>query len=147
MKTSAEFKTGRQFIARLLPGKDLIESLREFCEEKGITAGYIPMMIGAVKSMEFYRVNSRHEIIPEKYEGSLELSGQGTIAMKEGELDFHLHVVGATHDQKETIMGHFLSGEIPILIEVVIVEIEGIDMIKQVDQAVFPAPVLFFRDK
>ena len=149
MKTETQFKSGRQFIARLLPGEDLIKTLKEFCVKNQIKAGYIPMMLGALESAELSHVglNSKTDKFVKKYEGPLEYTAQGTIALKNNEPDFHIHMVVGGDNHKLAATGHFLSGKITLLTEVVIIEIVDIEMVKEFDTDIFSNPLLFFKEK
>jgi len=153
LKTNIEFKTGRQFIARLLPGKDLIETLKDFCKEKNIKAAYIPMLIGAVEAIDLIHPDPRpiaakdFKPVSKKYQGPFELTAQGTIAMQDDDYSIHLHAVVGGQEHKLVAMGHFVSGKITILTEVVIIEVADCEMLRQQDNNVFCKPVLFFKPK
>lgn len=151
LKTNIEFKTGRQFIARLLPGKDLIETLKDFCKEKNIKAAYIPMLIGAVESIDLIHPDPRFGVTKEakpvvkNYQGPFELTAQGTIAMQDNDYSIHLHAVVGGQEHNLVAMGHFVSGKITILTEVVITEVADYEMVRVKDDNIFCKPVLFFK--
>lgn len=156
MLYQTQFTPGRQFAARLLPGEDLVESLKNFCSENKITSAYIPMLIGAVELVELIHpdpkpIAGQEKPIVKRYEGPVELTAQGTIATdaESGNLSLHLHAVVGGQEHKLVAMGHFVSGIIAIiiaiLIEVVIIESADKKFVRKIDKSIFTNPVLFFE--
>lgn len=149
-KLSTEFKTGRQFIARFLPGNDLIEELKNFLLKNKIKAAYIPLLLGAVSDVSLNHPKEKFKknevpYILKKYSGRFEFIGQATVATFKKDLSIHLHCTIGGNNHKTLACGHFVSGIIPILMEVVIIELKNEKMTREIDEQVFPLPMLFFK--
>ena len=147
MLTQTQFTPGRQFIARLLPGEDLLENLKKFCQKNNIKSAYIPMLIGALESAELAHPDptDQNKRMVKKYPGPVELTAQGTIATYDNQPAFHIHAVIGSNNHQTCAMGHLLTGKIAILIELVIIEVADTEMIKDYDKTIFPEPLLFFK--
>ncbi len=147
MLTQTQYTPGRQFIARLLPGEDLLDVLKKFCQENTIKSAYIPMLIGALEYAEIAHPDQmdKNKRVIKKYDGPIELTAQGTIATYDNELSFHIHAVIGGNNHQTCAMGHLLSGKIAILIELVIIEVANVEMTKDFDKTVFSEPLLFFK--
>lgn len=153
MQREIQFKPGRQFIARFLPGKDLHEAIIEFCKKNNIKAGYIPMCIGGIKNPEIINPDPKSkgsdaQPVIKKFSSIMEFSASGTIALDtQGNYINHLHIITGGDKHKLICMGHLAAGEIAILTEIVIIEAENIEAVRDIDQGVFPKPLLFFKSK
>lgn len=155
MQREIQFKPGRHFIARFLPGKDLQISIVEFCKKHKIKAGYIPLLQGGLKYADIINPNSvkigeNKKVYPVKkrYNYAMEFVAQGTIALnKKGEYENHIHIVGGGNKHKMLCMGHLVKGEIAILTEIVIIETDGIELIRAIDKGIFDKPLLFFKER
>jgi predicted DNA-binding protein with PD1-like motif len=148
MYFSAEGKQGKTVIARLKPGYDLLQSLSELLIEHHIQAGYIPMLLGGLKnlkliSMTFGENEDHPRDIELEYRQPLEYFGCGTLAQVQGKPSLHIHLSAAQAGNK-TISGHFVSGEIALLTEVVIVELTNVLMTRESDPEVYSLPLLSF---
>ena len=134
-----------------MPGQDLHEAITEFCKKHDIKAGYIPLLQGGLKNAEIINPDTENEskdAVPlvKRYEYTMEFLGQGTIALnKNGEYENHLHVVCGGDKHNLVCMGHLVKGEMAILTEVVFVEAQGIEMVRDMDPGVFSKPLLFFK--
>ncbi len=145
---SAEGRQGKVFVARFKPGQDLRDALNAFCLEKGIKAGYIPVLLGGFKNLKVNAMvqgekDDQPRTVLREYQEPLEYFGCGTVAFADGKPSIHIHLAAAQGNHN-AVGGHLVSGEIVFLTEVVIVEVEGIVMTRQSDPKVFNMPLLHF---
>jgi len=138
----SEGHLSRMFMIRVLPGSDVIEGIREACQQLDIKSCSITSCIGSLQRASFLIAVPMNNKIgagysdPKVLEGPLELlSGQGSIGQEErGEIFIHLH--GVVSDKDGNIYGgHLIKGKNPVLItcEVMVSQIEGIHMIRAYD--------------
>lgn len=120
---AVETNISKTVVARLFPGKDIFEGIREICKSKGVTAGSIVTMLGSLWSVTLVCVTpdptsetGARYFEPITIEGPLELVGaQGMIGLKDGEISVHLHGTVGT-DEMEPIAGHIVdNGSTPVL--------------------------------
>lgn len=133
-----ETTISKTVVARLSPGTDIFEGLREICRNKGIRSGTIVTMLGSLWSATLVCVTPDHTSeIGAKYfppitiEGPLELIGaQGMIGLKDGEISVHLHGTVGT-DEMEPVAGHMVdNGNTRVLatMEIVIQAFSDLDL-------------------
>ncbi|SRR5579884_2552270 len=149
MYLSVEGRQGKTVIARLKPGYDLLQSLGQLLTEHGIQAGYIPVLLGGFKniklvSMTFGDTEDHPQDVELIYREPLEYHGTGTIANVDGKPSLHIHLSAAQAGNK-SLTGHFVSGEIALLTEVVIVELTDVALTRKVDPEVYSLPLLSFE--
>ncbi len=130
-----QYERGRTFVAKLDYGSDLLEELNKICRQENIKTGYI-QVIGAVSSLKygFYDQNSKEYIYTTyAYDESLEIvSCSGNVSIKDEKPFCHIHIV--TSDKKgKCIGGHLVAGTSVFAAEVVIQEILGEDLIRELD--------------
>src|SRR5580765_1404990 len=82
---SAELTIGRTFGVTLEDGDEFFTSLKQFCVERGVRFGYIPMFIGAFRRARVVGTCDPHEAEATMFDASVELShvetvGAGTLA-------------------------------------------------------------------
>lgn len=141
----ASGRLGKVVVARLAPGCELIESIKEICEREGIRHGII---LGGAASLR--RAALRNvRTFPDKWpltdqnriftrlEGPLEmLSISGNISRKEdGEIWVHAHVAIATGTPDSLAFGgHLVEGAYILSTgEISIAELEGVDLTRMRD--------------
>ncbi len=122
---------GKKFwIVRVDPGEDVLISVRNFIQEKGIKQGAIVMGYGTLGKANMHWV--KHNRFPAENlyggrEGGIEIMSMNGIII-EGKP--HIHFTASTAD--ESFGGHLEEGNICyILCEVGIVELEGARMTRQ----------------
>ncbi|MGB7787737.1 PPC domain-containing DNA-binding protein [Methanoregula sp.] len=131
-----EGQLGRVFVVRIDDGEDMLVSLRQFVQDKGVRAGSI-VFLGAL--MEGRMVTGPEEpVIPPvphfvMFEGGWEVFGVGTIYPGEGGPHIHYHAsVGRA--------GHALTGCLRekavtyLIVEAVIYEFTGLSARKEYDE-------------
>lgn len=148
--TFSEGHLSRVVMIRVHPGSDIIEGIEEVCQNLGIKCGAITCCIGSLQRASLLIAVPMNNKIgagysdPKVIKGPLEfLSGQGTIGQEEGgEIFIHLH--GVISDKDGNVHGgHLIKGKNPVLItcEVVLIQVEGIHMIRvhdpEVDMKIF----------
>ncbi len=130
-----QYERGRTFVAKLDYGSDLLEELNKICRQENIKTGYI-QVIGAVSSLKygFYDQSNKEYIYTTyAYDESLEIvSCSGNVSIKDEKPFCHIHIV--TSDKKgKCIGGHLVAGTSVFAAEVVIQEILGEDLIRELD--------------
>jgi len=131
-----EGQLGRVFVVRIDDGEDMLVSLRQFVQDKGVRAGSI-VFLGAL--MDGRMVTGPEEpVIPPvphfvMFEGGWEVFGVGTIYPGEGGPHIHYHAsVGRA--------GHALTGCLRekavtyLIVEAVIYEFTGLSARKEYDE-------------
>ena len=130
-----QYERGRTFVAKLDYGSDLLEELTKICQKEYIKTGYI-QVIGAVSSLKygFYEQDVKEYIYTTyAYDESLEIvSCSGNISIKDGKHFCHLHIV-ASDKKGKCVGGHLVAGTSVFAAEVVIQEILGEDLIRELD--------------
>ena len=111
--TSAALK--RIILWRVDPGCDLMESLSQRLEEEKVSAGAVLFMVGTLREARvgfFVSKQARFHVTKFAPEGGLELvAGSGTLAIQEGTLMPHIHIVFAD-DTGLARGGHLFPGTI-----------------------------------
>jgi len=105
-------KSGNVYIVKIDKGESVIEKLMEFAENEEIVSGKISG-IGAIFDpvLSYFDV-SKKEYRTKEFHGEYEMAScLGNIALKDGEVFIHLHVVLSDGDFK-TIGGHLNSAKI-----------------------------------
>ncbi len=122
-------RPGRVVVARFNDGEDLIEGLKEIADKEDIRSGVF-FVLGGLKRGEFV-VGPEDDTLPPKpmwrtIEASHEVLGIGTVFWDDTGPKVHLHgSYGRADDVKLGCLRH--SSEVFLVIEVVLMEIEGIN--------------------
>ncbi len=131
-----QYERGRTFAIRLDYGTDLLEELNKVCNQENIKAGYI-QVIGAVSSLKygFYDQYAKEYIYTTyAYDESMEIvSCSGNVSIKDGKPFCHIHIVAADKKGK-CVGGHLVQGTSVFAAEVIIQEILGEDLIRDLDE-------------
>ena len=121
---SVESSIGRVIVARLMPGEDLLDSVKELVKKHDIKAGLVNI-IGALNKITLgYFDIEKKDYNVKTFEDDFELvSCMGNISYKEGEPIVHLHIALGRGDYG--IIGGHLSQPsiISITAEIYIYEI------------------------
>ena len=137
-------KFGRIIPVRLLPGTDVMNGLKQVCEENDLRSGYVLMGIGTVNqaTIQIFRPKPESRLgagytEPETIPGPIEILGlSGTIFETEtGETALHLHA--SFCDQHGTILGgHVVAGGNPICatLDACIAEVSGAKFMSRYDE-------------
>ncbi|NOX20857.1 MAG: DNA-binding protein [Nitrospirae bacterium] len=134
-----EYRTGsigRVVVARFSDGDDLLEGLREIAKKENIKSAFFSI-VGGLKGGEFVVGPQDEEERPprpewRKLHESHEVFGFGTIFWEEEEPRVHFH--GAYGKRDNVRVGCLRKGsETFLILEVVIVEIKGINAERKAD--------------
>ena len=122
---------GRKFwIVRIDPGEDVLISVRDFIQQKGIEQGAIVMGYGTLSKARMHWVKHNRypsEILLGGREGGIEIMSMNGIII-EGKP--HIHFTASSAE--ESFGGHLEEGNISyVLCEVGIVELEGARMTRK----------------
>jgi len=132
----SEGQLGRVFVVRIDDGEDMLLSLRQFIQDKGIQAGSIHFL-GALMNGRMV-TGPEEPVIPPvphfvMFEGGWEIFGVGTIYPGEGGPHIHYHAsVGRS--------GHALTGCLRekaityLIVEAVIMEFTGLSARREFDE-------------
>ncbi len=148
---AAEGTPGRTIIARLKPGQDIVVGITQILTDKNIKAGYMPVIAGGFKQLRLISMKPGESAdspvqIERDYTEPMEYFGVGTIAQHNGQPSLHVHL-SAGRTENKSLTGHLVSGEIVLVTEVVIVEINGVNLIRREDPEIFNLPLLDIADE
>lgn len=136
---------GDTYLIRLDPGEEIHAALKTFCQQYGITAGWLTG-IGAIKQAEigfFHRERKAYswKVINRDHELT---SLIGNISLKEGETWLHLHAT-LSDEHFQVTAGHLKSGVISVTGEIILHPLPG-TITRQLDPA-FNSFLLDLPDK
>ncbi len=139
-------RLGRVFVARVEHGDDLLQDIKGLAVKEDIRAASV-LVIGAMKSAAMVTGPRECTIPPEpvwrQFDDGREVLGIGTLFWDAQEPVIHLH--GSVGRGDTPLTGCIREkSEIYLLAEVVIIEITGIDALREVDAA-FGLKMLNFR--
>jgi len=126
---------GRVFVAKVEHGDDLIHELKSLAIKENIRCAVV-QIIGALKSASVVTGPKECAVPPEpvwrSFDDGREILGIGTIAWDDEEPVLHLHSAIGKGDS--SIMG-CIRGETEtyLILEVIIMEINGIDAVRKID--------------
>jgi predicted DNA-binding protein with PD1-like motif len=129
-------RTGRVIVARLEDKDDIIESIAAIARKEDIRSAVFNL-IGGIKAGSIV-VGPEEEALPPKpvwrdISESSEVIGVGTIFWQENEPKIHLH---GSFGKRDMVKVGCLRGtsETFLVLEVIIIEIAGIDATRELDQ-------------
>ena len=138
--------SGRIVVARLKLGCDLLRSLQQIVEEKGIKAAVILSGVGLLGAAGIRNCKTLPEEFPitdknrsyMSFEKPLEIIGlSGNVSVAEGKPLVHAHITLSyvEKDEIKVIGGHLIEGcTVFGFAEVFILELSGIEMVKSYDE-------------
>lgn len=131
-----QFERGRTFVAKLDYQADLLEELNKICQHEYIKAGYI-QVIGAISSLKygfFDQDEKEYTYNTYAYDESMEIvSCSGNVSVKDGKPFCHMHII-ASDKKGKCVGGHLVAGTSVYAAEVVIQEILGEDLVRELDE-------------
>ncbi|MBF0338577.1 MAG: DNA-binding protein [Nitrospirae bacterium] len=128
--------TGRVFVCRLADGEDLLKALIQLATDEGLNAA-IFHVVGGMRGGSIV-VGPETEEMPikpdyRKLNESHEVTGMGTIFLREGVPAIHFH--GAFGKKDNVRVGCLRDfSEIFLVLEVIVTELVGIDAKRQLDE-------------
>jgi len=149
-----EYKQGRRFLVKILPGESLVESINELVNKEKIQSAVILSAIGSVKNVHLKDIKSGAKLpitsarlITHEVEGPLELLGlTGNIVPGEDDkVDCHLHIM-ASKASGDVIGGHMFNAEVFATCEIVLVELV-VDGIERQLSKTGGTPTIFFAEE
>jgi len=116
---------GDTYLVRLERGEEIHATLKTFCQQHAITAGWLTG-IGAVRQAELgYFHRERKDYSWKKIDTDHELTSlMGNISLKDGETWLHLHAT-LSDEHFQVIAGHLRSGVISVTGEIIIHPLPG----------------------
>ncbi len=138
---------GRIVVARFSDGEDLLEGIKEIVRKEEIRSGMFHV-VGGLKRGDFVVGPEKEEMPPKPVwrtlQESHEVLGVGTIFWEAEEPRIHFH--GAYGKRDSVKVGCLRKGsEVFLIIEVIIMEIKGINAERRLDPEV-GLPLLVFSD-
>ena len=124
-------KINHSYIVHVEKGEKVMQTLTNFCIEKGIYSAQISG-IGAVRNVDIgaYDISNK-DYIHRIFENILELlSFQGNVAIKDGEPFLHAHITLGTHDM-EVFGGHLFEMEVAVVGEFIIHDFQNKNTLRQ----------------
>ena len=124
-------KINHSYIVHVEKGEKVMQTLTNFCNEKGIHSAQISG-IGAVRNIDIGAYDiSKKDYIHRIFENILELlSFQGNVAIKDGEPFLHAHITLGTHDM-EVFGGHLFEMEVAAVGEFIIHDFKNKNTLRQ----------------
>ncbi|MBV6341353.1 PPC domain-containing DNA-binding protein [Candidatus Magnetobacterium casense] len=128
--------TGRVFVCRLADGEDLLRALIQLATDEGLNAA-IFHVVGGMKGGSIVVGPETEEMPPKplyrKLNESHEVTGMGTIFLREGVPAVHFH--GAFGKKDNVMVGCLRDfSETFLVLEVIVMELVGIDAKRQLDE-------------
>jgi len=139
-------EAGRIIVARLMPGSDLLLSLRKIVKEENVKAGVILSGVGLLSKAHLRNC----KVLPKEYpitdanrsfmsfERPLEILGlSGNVSEVEGKPVVHAHItLSSVNDGGISVIGgHLIEGCIIFgFAEIILMELENISMKKEFDE-------------
>jgi len=109
-------------IARLWPGENVHEQLKNICQKHNVKSGVFVSAVGQLAWAELGFFRQKGDYFPQKFERPLEvLSISGIVSASESGFDFHPHISLAGGD-KTVVGGHFIAGVVSVTLEIVIMK-------------------------
>jgi uncharacterized protein len=135
MMKYAEGKLGRVFVARLEEGESVYEAVESIAAKEKVACASV-MAIGGMKSGRVVTgpENKRGKIVPhfEQFDASHEIVGVGTVFPQDGKPSLHFHA-GMGRRDKALVGCPRAAMSVFLILEVVIIEILGIDAAREFD--------------
>lgn len=126
---------GRVFVARLHDGESIYEAVEEIAAKENITAAAV-MAVGGIRSGKIVTgpQSTSGRIVPhfEEFDDAREMVGFGTVFMEEGRPSLHFHA-GIGREDKALVGCPRAGMSVYLILEVVIVELLGIDATREMD--------------
>ncbi|MBF0343987.1 MAG: DNA-binding protein [Nitrospirae bacterium] len=129
-------RPGRVFVCRLSDGEDLLKSLIQLAKEEGVNAAVFHV-VGGMKGGKIVVGPKTEQMPPDpeyrKLNESHEVTGMGTIFLRDGEPAIHFHgAFGKKDDVRVGCLREF--SETFLILEVIVTELLGIDARRQLDE-------------
>ena len=111
-------------VFRIKPGQELLREIGAYCRANNVRSAVIVGLIGSLKWAKInYLLRLPGQYKSVEYAGPLEIvSGQGSIAMKDGELVLHIHA--QVSNEQGCHGGHLAEAVVFSTAEVVIAELD-----------------------
>ena len=130
-------RLGQTFLARLMPGDDVFEKLKEILSHEGLERVVILSAIGSLREVSFRDLKEGISLPVDlekthliEREGPFEvLSLEGNVVPMEEEPVIHLHALLGT-PEGGVIGGHLFGGKVFSTLEIVFAEISGSRVVK-----------------
>jgi len=149
---SAVAQTGRTIAARILPDKDVLETIEEICQAYNIKYGQISTCIGSLRKINMNYVSSSvfKYTTSMVMEGAFSiLAGQGLVspAEEKDKLNTHLHfVISGQHDA--IYGGHVEHGTRTLTtLDLFITELSGLKISRSRDEVTGAVVTSFEEDR
>ena len=111
-------------IFRVTPGKELVESISDYCQSRGINGGVVTGIIGSLNNVSLgFLKELPGKYITREFAGPLEIAAsQGSVGICGDERVIHIHMT--ISDEHGAVGGHLVSGEVFSTAEVIIKELQ-----------------------
>jgi predicted DNA-binding protein with PD1-like motif len=105
---------------RLFPKEDVFEKIQEACEKHHVISAVVLSGIGQLHQFSLGYFKKKGEYVPMDFNEPYELvSLSGLINKQNSSYEFHLHA-SFGDEQKNTVSGHFIKGEVSVTAEIVL---------------------------
>ncbi|MFQ6013215.1 MAG: PPC domain-containing DNA-binding protein [Thermoplasmata archaeon] len=126
---------GHWMVVKLQRGEEVLPSLQEALEERGVASGLVLTGIGALEGVELGWFDPKAGVyVRKRLEGSHELlSLQGSVTLG-ADPPLHLHASLAGSDLR-AVGGHLFEGRVSVLAEIGIRHLEGLRLTRRKNPA------------
>ncbi len=127
-------RQGAIIYGRMDNDDDLLDAFHALAEDAGFTAGFVLSAVGKLTRVDlgYSQGGGRYERVS-FHESLLLISCSGNIALADGKLDAHLHVVMGDAEHRART-GHFFTGRITGPIEFAVLALEGDMLDRSLDE-------------
>jgi len=134
MAEERPYLTGRTYLFRLPKGKDLLESLADFCHDNQVKCGVVQVVGSVANATVAYFDQAKKKYDKKVINEEMELlSLQGNISIQDNRPTVHAHVMLSGKDYN-VVGGHLLPGTKIFVCEAYIQELVGEPKVRRADK-------------
>lgn len=134
MAEEKPYLTGRTYLFKLPKGKDLLESLADFCHDNQVKCGVVSVVGSVANATVGYYDQSKKKYEKKVINEEMELlSLTGNVSIQDNRPQVHAHVVFAGKDYN-AVGGHLMPGTKIYVCEAYIQELVGEPKVRRMDK-------------
>ena len=134
MAEEKPYLTGRTYIFRLPKGKDLLESLADFCHDNQVTCGVVSVVGSVANATVGYYDQAKKKYEKKVINEEMELlSLTGNVSIQDNRPQVHAHVVLSGKDYA-AVGGHLMPGTKIYVCEAYVQELVGEPKVRRMDK-------------
>ena len=134
MAEEKPYLTGRTYIFRLPKGKDLLESLADFCHDNQVKCGVVSVVGSVANATVGYYDQAKKKYDKKVINEEMELlSLTGNVSIQDNRPQVHAHVVLSSKDYA-AVGGHLMPGTKIYVCEAYVQELVGEPKVRRMDK-------------